>query len=156
MKPRDREKTAFSSPHALFQFTKMLFGLRNTPTKIRRATDVIPFPVKWKSGLVHWKVIVVFLKTAKNYMSHLRQIITLLRDSGVALKLKRCLCLAEKIDHLGHVICIGRLKISSTTIFGHQGIEGPYQSNGTPVVCRVMKRILSLRTKRQPRRLTNQ
>ena len=35
----DREKTAFSSPYGLFQFTVMTFGLQGAPATFQRMMD---------------------------------------------------------------------------------------------------------------------
>lgn len=39
----------------------------------------------------------------------------LLRDSGETAKLEKCPFLVEKLDHIGHSICLRRLEIANTT-----------------------------------------
>lgn len=66
--------------------------------------EVIRSSVKWKSALVFLDNIVVFSKTVKDAVPHLRQVLTLLRDRVVTIKLRKCSFLAGKIDYLEHPI----------------------------------------------------
>lgn len=48
-------------------------------------------------------------------MAYLRQFLTLVKNSGITLKLKICSFLAKKGDYLLHVICPSLLEIAKTT-----------------------------------------
>lgn len=66
-----------------------------------------------------------FLKTVKDQMSHLWQVLILLKDSDVTLKLKKCCFLAEKCFYLGHVFRSGRLHIASTATSAVRQLKEP-------------------------------
>lgn len=88
-------------------------------------------------------------------MSHQRQLLTLLKDNGIKLKLKSSF-LAEKTDYLRRFIRLGKIENWLHNNFGHQGAKGPNQPNVTPVLPRVMQRVPPLRAKLQPRCRTTQ
>lgn len=123
--PNDCEKTAFMSHRGIFQFTRRLFGLRISYPTFQKAMDVILLSVEWKSALVYLDYMVVFSKTVKGQMAHLRQVLTLLRDSGVTLKLNNCSFLAEEMDYLGRVICPDRLEMTSTITAAFKQLRDP-------------------------------
>lgn len=58
-------------------------------------------------------------------MPHLRQVLTLLSESGVTLELNRLLFLAENIDFLWNVIRPGRLKNFKTPTFDNKKLKYP-------------------------------
>lgn len=67
----------------------MPFGLRNAPAIFQRALDVILSSVICKSALEYSDDIMVFSKTVKDDMAHLRPALSLLRDYAVILKLEK-------------------------------------------------------------------
>lgn len=99
--------------------------LRNSPTTFQRAVNAVLSSSKWKSALVYLNDIVVSSKSVEDDMSHLRQVLTRLRHSGVALKLKNRFFLAEIIDHLGHVIRPSKVKIINTTVLAVKALKDP-------------------------------
>lgn len=87
----------------------MVLGLRNGATTLQRAMNNIPSSVKWYSALVYLEDAVELLKTVKDHMSHLRQTLTLQRESAVVPRLKSCSFLGEKINYIGHFMRPGKL-----------------------------------------------
>jgi hypothetical protein len=51
--PKDREKTAFTSHRGLFQFLRMLFGLKTAPATFQRSIDVILSTVRFQFALTY-------------------------------------------------------------------------------------------------------
>lgn len=58
---------------------------------------------------------VIFMQKVNSDIAHLRQVMTLLRDTGDTFTSKECLLFAEKTNYLGHVIRPGRLETSEVT-----------------------------------------
>lgn len=48
----DLDKTAFTSPHGLYSFVRMLLGVQNAPGTFQRVIDVILLAVRWQHALV--------------------------------------------------------------------------------------------------------
>ncbi len=61
--PEDREKTAFSTPHGLFQFRVMPFGLCNAPSTFQRLMEIVLAGLRWNTCLAYLDDIVVFGRT---------------------------------------------------------------------------------------------
>lgn len=112
---RGCETTAFTSHQALYQFVQMPFGTEIAPTVFQRSKDVILSSVKWHLALVSLDDIVVSFKTVEQQRKHLQRFMTLLQDAGVTLKLNNCFFFAESINHRGHFIHPGKLKIAKST-----------------------------------------
>lgn len=86
----DRNKTTFSSHHGLFLFIRMPFELKNAPASFQRAVDIIMSRVKRQSALVYLDDIIVYSKSVTKHLVHVRTMLTLLRNAGVALNLSKC------------------------------------------------------------------
>lgn len=66
IKESDSHKTAFSSHHGLYQFTRMPFGFRNSLASFQRAIDIILSSVHFKSVIVHLDDVIVFKAGSTN------------------------------------------------------------------------------------------
>ncbi len=110
--PADRDKTTFTSHFGTYRFMRMPFGLRNAPDTFQRAVDIILAGVKWKSCLVYLDDVIVFSRNIEEHFDHLQDVLRLLEQAGVTLKLKKCRFVCDTVDHLGHVIRPGRLALA--------------------------------------------
>lgn len=86
----DRDKTVFASHHCLFRFVRISLGLNIAPRTFQRAMDIMLYSVKWWVALVYLDDIVIFPNSPFDHIDHVRQVLTLLSDAGVTLKLKKC------------------------------------------------------------------
>ena len=89
---KDRDKTTFVSRMGIFRYKRMPFGLRNAPATFQRTLDVILSGVKWKTCLVYIDDVIIFSKNEEELVDHLEQVLSLLGETGVKLKLKKCFC----------------------------------------------------------------
>lgn len=110
-----RDKKNFISHNWLYRFIHMPFGLKNAPGTFQRVIDVILSQAKWKYALIFIEDILVFSKSVKDNMTHLRKVLNLLKEEGLTLKLKKCKLFYEEIDCLVHVIRPGSLRIDERT-----------------------------------------
>lgn len=122
---RDKDKTAFTSHHGLYRFTRMPFGLKNAPATFQRAMDVIVAPVRWQTALVYLDDIVIFFRTLEEHITHVRQVLSLLQNAGVTLKVKKCRFITNTIGYLGHVIRPRRLKLASHATIAIKQLQEP-------------------------------
>lgn len=86
----DRETTALTSHHRVYQFIAMLLCLKKVASKFERVTDVIVSTLKWKYVLVYLEDIVDFSKELGDHIEHTTAVLRLLEDSGVTLKWGKC------------------------------------------------------------------
>ena len=115
IKNEDRHKTAFSSHHGLYQFTRMPFGLRNAPASFQRAIDIILSSVRFKSVMVYLDDIVIFSKTPEEHLDNLETVLELLQKAGLTIRLNKCFFMHEKIEYLGHIVKPGQLQVAPKT-----------------------------------------
>ena len=56
----------------------------------------------------------MFSRTHGEHASHLDTVLSLVRSSGISLKLKKCSLFQPKVHYLGHVISPGKLSVADT------------------------------------------
>ena len=108
----DRDKTTFTTHLGTYRYIRMPFGLRNAPATFQRALDIILSGVRWRTCLVYLDDVVVFSKDQESHLEHLDDVLALLEEAGIKLKLKKCFFFKSEIEYLGHVLMPGRLGIS--------------------------------------------
>ena len=110
--PEDRDKTTFRSYLGTYRYTRMPFGLRNAPATFQRALDIILSGIRWQTCLIYLNDVIVFSKDAETHLRHVDEVLRLLRETSVTLKLRKCAFFQPKVDYLGHVITPGKLSVA--------------------------------------------
>lgn len=95
----------------MYDFTRMLFKLINSPVKLQIAFDTILAGYKSQTCLVHLDEIIVFSNKEEVHLQNLEDVLTALRHAGVYLNLLECTFLTNKINYLGHIIMPGTLEV---------------------------------------------
>jgi hypothetical protein len=116
MKEEDRNKTAFVTHCGIHRFKRMPFGLCNAPGAFQKALDMIVAKVKWNYALIYLDDVINYSKTVKEHMTHLDEILRLLKNAGASLKLRKCHFFQTKMNYLGHLIYPGKLSVSKKNI----------------------------------------
>ena len=98
----DCEKTAFTTPFGLYQFTRMPFGLHGAPATFQRMVD------KLLNGLNEFASayidnVIMFSKTWNDHLQHLEAVLGKLREAGLTVKQKKCQLGMSECGYLGHV-----------------------------------------------------
>ena len=104
MDPKDREKTAITTPFGLFQFIRMPFGLTNAPATFQRMVDRTLRDLIGKICLVYLDDIIVFSKTVDEHLVHLNLVFERLRTASLKLNKEKCYFMKDNVVYLGHVI----------------------------------------------------
>ncbi|GBG59410.1 hypothetical protein CBR_g38436 [Chara braunii] len=100
----NRPKTAFRSRFGHYEFTVMPFGLTNAPATFRRAMNDIFRDILEQYVLVNLGDILVYSRTLKDHLRHLRDVLDRLRRHGFYAKLSKCRFAQHKVDFLGHYV----------------------------------------------------
>jgi len=108
----DRDKTTFTSHLGTYRCLRMPFGLRNAPLTFQRALDIILSGVRWRICLVYIDDVIVFSKNHEEHIEHLDEVLTLLQEAGIKLKLKKCFFFRDEVEYLGFRIRPGTLSAS--------------------------------------------
>ncbi len=114
MRKEDAEKTAFVTKRGLFEYLRMPFRLRNAPSSFQRALDIILAEHSWETCLIYIGGVIIFLKTAKQHLQNVYEILSVLHKAGVSLKLKKCLFFTNSVLYLGHIVLPGTLGVADS------------------------------------------
>ena len=114
--PDDIHKTSFVCHSGTYQFLRMPFGLTNAPATFQRLMDIALNKFKWQNCLVYLDDIVIYSNTFDDHCRDVAQILEVLQQAGVSLKLKKCSFFTDNIQYLGHVVRPGQLAVAEKTI----------------------------------------
>ena len=124
MDKRDREKTAFSSPLGLMQFTVMPFGLSGAPATFQRLMDQTLRGLNEFLG-VYLDDIVIYSHTWEEHLHHIEEVLKRLKDAGLTWKLAKCEFGAAECIYLGHCIGRGGVRPEESKILAMEQIPPP-------------------------------
>lgn len=152
MNPADTHKTAFSTPHGHYQFSRMPFGLKNAPATFQRLMDQVLTGLQGTELFVYMDDIVIYASSLREHDIKITTLIhyTLmdrLRTANLMLQQvpDKCEFLRHEVAYLGHVI--GRdgvrpdpQKIAAVKNFpvprNHKSIRQFLGLAGLPIPCR--------------------
>ena len=124
MADEDREKTTFSSPMGLYQFTVMPFGLSRAPATFQRMMDQNLRGLSEFVG-VYLDDVVIYSSNWTEHLQHLRKVFERLQEAGLTLKLKKCEFGATECTYLGHRVGRNGIKPEESKIMAIQRMERP-------------------------------
>uniref|UniRef100_A0A0G4G8D2 Reverse transcriptase domain-containing protein n=1 Tax=Chromera velia CCMP2878 TaxID=1169474 RepID=A0A0G4G8D2_9ALVE len=104
IKEGDEEKTAFITKYGSFEWLVMPFGLCNAPSiSMRLITDVLR-PLLNKCVVVFIDDVLVFSRTPEEHIEHINQVLSLLREHQLYVKVSKCTWLRIEAKFLGLVV----------------------------------------------------
>ena len=104
MDPESREKTAFVTHAGLFEFNVMPFGLCNAPSCFQRLMECVLRSLNRRIALIYLDDVLVYSRTFRDHLDHLRLVFDRFREAGLKLKPKKCHFGQKSVKFLGHVI----------------------------------------------------
>nr|CAN78921.1 hypothetical protein VITISV_011350 [Vitis vinifera] len=112
MSPDDEEKTAFITPHGLYCYKVMPFGLKNAGATYQRLMTKIFKPLIGHSVEVYIDDIVVKSKTREQHILHLQEVFYLLRKYGMKLNPSKCAFGVSAGKFLGFMVSQRGIEVS--------------------------------------------
>nr|CAN76815.1 hypothetical protein VITISV_044116 [Vitis vinifera] len=112
MSPDDEEKTAFITPHGLYCYKVMPFGLKNAGATYQRLMTKIFKPLIGHSVEVYIDDIVVKSKTREQHILHLQEVFHLLRRYGMKLNPSKCAFGVSAGKFLGFMVSQKGIEVS--------------------------------------------
>ena len=100
----DREKTAFSTPIGLFQFTVMPFGLATAPATFMRLMTIVFSGMLYSTCLAYSDDIIIFGRTFNEHLERLELALKRLKNANLKLKPSKCSFGKRSVTYLGHSI----------------------------------------------------
>ena len=90
MYPLDEEKTSFTTPHGLFCYNVMPFGLKNVGATYQRLVTKMFRPLLGKTMKVYIDDMLIKSKERSDHANHLQHVFDLLRTYGMKLNPAKC------------------------------------------------------------------
>lgn len=104
MSPTDQHKSAFVTPFGLFEYTRMPFGLCNSPATFQRLMQHVFSELVFQILLVYLDDIVIYSRTIDEHISRLDTLFHKQREHGLKLNLSMCHFFRWKIQYLGYTV----------------------------------------------------
>ena len=102
--PEDVPKTAFRTPLGHFQYLVLPFGLTNAPATFQSMMNDIFREYLGQTVLVYLDDILVYSRTPAEHVTHVRDVLNLLRKHKLYAKMKKCQFMTRELLYLGHII----------------------------------------------------
>ena len=113
--PKDQDKATFTTHCGTFRYRGMPFSLKKATETFQRALDIILAVARWQICVVYLDDAIVFSENLEQHLAQGDNVLTLLRNAGVSLKLKKCHLFQPKVYYLEHVVLPGKLKVATNT-----------------------------------------
>lgn len=108
--PKDRYKTAFSTPHGHYEWVVMPFGLTNAPATFQYLMNNVLREYINNFVTVYLDDILIYSDTIEEHENHIVQVLKELRKNKLVAKQSKCEFFYSQIKFLGYVIGEGSIK----------------------------------------------
>ena len=99
----DKEKTAFITRYGLYHFTRMAFGLSNSPATFQRAMHLVLSGLIWDIVIVYLDDINVMGSTFEETLENLDTVLQRFEKYGLKLKPRKCQLFIQEAKFLGRL-----------------------------------------------------
>ncbi|UYV73345.1 K02A2.6-like [Cordylochernes scorpioides] len=100
---RDKEKTAFTTAHGLYEFNVMPFGLCNAPATFERNMDNVLGNLRWQICLCYLDDVIIYSSDFPTHIKRLESVLRCYSESNLKLNAKKCRFAFEELEILGHI-----------------------------------------------------
>ena len=108
MDPKDIRKMAIITPFGLFEYLRMLFGMKDSAQAFQRLMDEIFKDLP--CAFVYLDDILVANRNKEEHKQHLQEVLTRLRDNGMAIHVFKCVLGRTSVKYLGQEILAARVR----------------------------------------------
>lgn len=104
MFPPDIHKIAFRTHLGHYEYLVMPFSLTNVPSTFQSLMNSIFQQLLRMYVRVFFDDILIYSKCLEDHVVHIQQVLQLLRDNHLSVKLSKCNFGASSVEYLGHII----------------------------------------------------
>ena len=116
MNLKDKQKTAFTTPHDHYEFNRMPFGLKNAPATFQRLMDLALTGLQGTELFVYLDDRVIYSRSLVEHTSKFKRLAERLRQANLTLQADKCEFLRTKVRYLGHIISADGVQPNSQKI----------------------------------------
>ena len=106
----DEWKTAFKTPHGLYEYLVMPFGLTNAPAVFQALINDVLRDMLDDFVVVYLDDILIFSRTLKEHVQHVRRVLERLLHNRLFVKAEKCRFHSDSVDYLGFIVEKGRTR----------------------------------------------
>jgi hypothetical protein len=104
VRPEDISKTVFTTRYGLYEYLVMSFGLTNAPAHFTYLMNSVFMPELDKFVVVFIDDILIYSKSKEEHATHLRVVLTRLREHKLYAKFSKCEFWLDRVPFLGHIL----------------------------------------------------
>lgn len=110
MHPNSIEKTAFNVNNGHYEFLRMPFGLRNSPSTFQRCMDNVLRGLQGNNCLVYMDDIIIYSSSLKEHIESLTKVFSRLKEHNLKVQLDKSEFLCKSVKFLGHLVTENGIK----------------------------------------------
>ena len=103
----DMQKTAFITPFGLWEYTRMPFGLCNSPATFQRLMLRCFGDQALESLLIYLDDIIIYSDTVDEHLKRVELVLSRLQNYGLKVKPTKCSFFKTEVKYLGHLVVAG-------------------------------------------------
>lgn len=108
--------TSFITQDGQYEYLRMPFGLCNAPAVFQRMINGVLGKHRFTKVLCYLDDILIPAKSPEQSIQLLREVLEIIKEAGLTLKLSKCFFLRKSIEYLGYIISESRIQPSKLKI----------------------------------------